>query len=206
MGRDKALIPLDGKRLIEHVIERVLGFSDDLFITTNHAETLKDLKLRMVADDVPGRGALFGLRTAMRAAQHEYVLIVACDMPFLQPALIQHMLSLQDQADVIIPELNGEFEPLLALYRISACLPALERALDEQKRRMISFFPDVQVLPLRSATIEKYDPARLSFININTPQDAQAAEQRIRELDRQSSDQAPAGQLSNHPLESQDAH
>ena len=173
MGRDKALIPLAGKRLIEHVLDHLQGMSDDLFITTNQPGPLEDLQIRLVPDEIPGRGALYGLRTALQAARYDDVLIVACDMPFLQPGLIDHLLSLAGQADVIIPELDGKFEPMSALYRASTCLPEIDRALKEQRYRMISFFPGVSVLPLDPDVLDHY---RLSFFNINIPEDIQPAE------------------------------
>jgi molybdopterin-guanine dinucleotide biosynthesis protein A len=179
MGRDKALIPLAGKRLIEHVLDHLQGLSDDLFITTNQPGPLEDLRIRLVPDEDPGRGALYGLQTALQAAQHDDVLIVACDMPFLQLALIEHLFSMAGQADVIIPEQDGRFEPMLALYRASTCLPEIDRALKEQQFRMISFFPSVTVLPIDPEVIDRYDPHRLSFFNINTPEDIQRAEEML---------------------------
>jgi molybdopterin-guanine dinucleotide biosynthesis protein A len=179
MGRDKALIPLAGKRLIEHVLDHLQGLSDDLFITTNQPGPLEDLRIRLVPDEDPGRGALYGLQTALQAAQHDDVLIVACDMPFLQLALIEHLFSMAGQADVIIPEQDGRFEPMLALYRASTCLPEIGRALKEQQFRMISFFPSVTVLPIDPEVIDRYDPHRLSFFNINTPEDIQHAEEML---------------------------
>lgn len=180
MGQDKALIPIAGKRLIEHVIERLQGMSDDLFITGNQHKTLEDLNIRLAADTQPGRGALYGLETALQAAVHDHVLVVACDMPFISRNLLGYMQSLIPQADIIIPELESGYEPLLAIYRRSTCLPAIERSLQDHKHRMISFFPEVQVLAIEAQTIESFDPERLSFFNVNTPEDLQTAERLMR--------------------------
>jgi molybdopterin-guanine dinucleotide biosynthesis protein A len=100
-------------------------------------------------------------------------------MPFLQPELINHLLSQVGQADVIIPVLDGKFEPMSALYRASTCLPEIDRALKEQRYRMISFFHSVSVLPIDSDVLDQFDPNRLSFFNINTPEDIQRAEEII---------------------------
>jgi molybdopterin-guanine dinucleotide biosynthesis protein A len=191
MGRDKALIPLAGKRLIEYALDHLQGLTDDLFITTNQPELLKHLGLRLVPDEVPGQGALYGLRTALLAAQHDNVLIVACDMPFIQRELIEHMFSLAGQADVIIPEQDGNFEPMLALYRASTCLPEIERALKGQQFRVISFFPGVSILPIDTEVLDLYDPHRLSFFNINTPEEIQQAEEILRNF--------PSAQGENNP-------
>jgi molybdopterin-guanine dinucleotide biosynthesis protein A len=181
MGQDKALISLGGKRLIEHVIDRLQDLSDDLFITTNQPQALEDLNLRLVPDQIPGQGAIFGLQTALKAARYEHVLVVACDMPFIQRKLIEHLLSLVDHADVIIPELEGNLEPMLAVYRSTTCLAALERALEEHKQRMISFFPLVNVMPIKTELIKELDPDRLSFFNINTAEDVLRAERILQQ-------------------------
>jgi molybdopterin-guanine dinucleotide biosynthesis protein A len=182
MGQDKALIPVAGKRLIEHVLDHVEGISDDLFITSNQPEKLRDLNYRLVSDRNPGRGALYGLETALQAARHDDVLVVACDMPFIQLKLLDHMLLLTGEADVIIPELENGYEPLLAIYRRSTCLPALRRSLHDQNPRMISFYPAVDVLAIPATIIDRLDPGRLSFFNINTPEDVQTAERRLQSL------------------------
>ncbi len=171
MGKDKALVQLGGKRLIEHVLDRTVGLSDDLFITTNHPAPLADLQIRLIPDETPGQGALFGLRTALRAGRHDQVLIVGCDMPFLHPALIEYILSLVGQADVIIPRLGEKYEPMLALYRTETCLPAIDQAIHDDQHRMISFFPSVEVLAIEQDMLEALDPELLSFFNINTPED-----------------------------------
>ena len=83
MGRDKALVPLNGVPLIEYVLEGVQDLVDEVLITTNHSQGLRYLNLPLVADRHPGAGALHGLLTALEAAQHDHVLVLACDMPFV---------------------------------------------------------------------------------------------------------------------------
>lgn len=179
MGQDKAVIPLGGKMLIEHVIDRLKDLSDDLFITSNHPEALADLKIRLVPDEQPGGGALLGLQTALQNARYNQVLVVACDMPFIQRPLVDHMLSLAGKADVIVPSLERGYEPLLAIYRASTCLPAIARSLQEQKVRMIDFFSTLEVHAIDTEIIDRYDPARVSFFNVNTVQDLETAERRL---------------------------
>jgi molybdopterin-guanine dinucleotide biosynthesis protein A len=150
--------------------------SDDLFITTNQPRPMKDLNFRLVPDEVPGQGALYGLKTALQAACYDDVLLVACDMPFIALELVDHLRSLVGKADVIIPRLDASYEPLLAVYRASTCLPAIDRSLEAGNARMISFFSDVKVLPIETEVIDRLDPQRLSFFNLNTPEDVLQAE------------------------------
>lgn len=177
MGTDKALVELDGKALIEHVLDRVRGLGDDLLITTNNPQKLEYLGIRLVRDRIPGAGALHGLETALLAAKGDDVLLVACDAPFVNRDLLEHMLNLRARGDVIIPKKDGRYEPLQALYRRSTCLPAVEHALRSGERRMISFFPSVQVVAIDEVTLARLDPQGFSFFNVNTPADLEQAEE-----------------------------
>jgi molybdopterin-guanine dinucleotide biosynthesis protein A len=175
MGRDKALIRLAGRPLIEHVLERVAPLGDEVLVTTNSPDDYAFLGLRLVEDERPGGGALAGLQTALRAARHDVVLVLACDLPFVCVPLLEHMLRLASQADAVIPRWRGEFEPLHAVYR-RTCLPAVDLALTEGRRRMISFLPAVRSTIIEEDQVAAFDLQGLTFFNINTPDDLQTAE------------------------------
>lgn len=175
MGRDKARVLLAGRPLITHVLERVAHLGTEVLVTTNAPEDYAFLGVRLAGDEHPGAGALAGLRTALRAARHETVLVLACDLPFVCLPLLEHMLGLAPEADAVVPRWHGEFEPLHAVYR-RTCLPAIERSLDEGRRRMISFLPAVRLTVVEDDQVAAYDPQGLTFFNVNTPDDLRAAE------------------------------
>lgn len=175
MGRDKGLIPLGGKPLIMHTLARLEGLCDEILVTTNHPDEYAFLGLRLVADSVPGAGTLHGLKTALKEARGERVLVLACDMPFISRALVEYMLHVDPQADIVVPLVDGEYEPLHAVYARS-CLTQVEAALNAGQRRMISFFPQVRVVTVETPELARLDPDGLSFFNINTPEDLAKAE------------------------------
>ena len=177
MGEDKALIRLAGIPLIERVLARIDGLADEILITTNHPETLTHLNLRMAGDEVPGAGALHGLKTALDAARGELVLVLSCDTPFVNRELLEHLLSRAHEADAIVPKHDDKYEPLQAVYNRARCLPAVEAALLASKRRMVSFYPQVHVLPIEENVLSRLDPSGLSFFNVNTAEDLARAEQ-----------------------------
>jgi molybdopterin-guanine dinucleotide biosynthesis protein A len=177
MGEDKALIRLGGIPLIERVLTRIDGLADEILITTNRPETLAHLNLRMAGDEVPGAGALQGLKTALSAARGEVVLILSCDTPFVSRELLEHLLDRAHEADVIVPKHGDKYEPLQAVYNRARCLPAVEAALVSGERRMVSFYPQVRVLPIEEHVLSKLDPSGLSFFNLNTAEDLERAEQ-----------------------------
>jgi molybdopterin-guanine dinucleotide biosynthesis protein A len=176
MGRDKALLPLGDRPLIQHVLDRVAGLGDEILITTNRPEDYTAFGARLASDVVPGAGALAGLHTALSAAWGETILVLACDMPFVSRPLLAHLLSLAPEADVVAPRPGGEYEPLHAVYACS-CLPAVEAALQAGEERVISFYSKVRVRAVEQEELAGYDPAGLSFFNINSPEDLTRAEE-----------------------------
>jgi molybdopterin-guanine dinucleotide biosynthesis protein A len=172
LGRDKSLLPLDGEPLLAHVVHRLSLLSDDRIVVTNDPARYESLALpaRLVPDERPGVGALMGLYSGLKAAHHPYALVVACDMPFLNLSLLRYMASLIEGYDVVVPHLDGYFEPLYAIYS-KACLPAIERVLAQGRRQIIAFFDQVRVRRVAESEIDRFDPAHASFLNVNTPED-----------------------------------
>lgn len=184
MGSDKGLMPFLGQALIQRVIDRLAPLADEVLVTTNHPEEYRFLNLPLFADLEPGRGALGGLYTALQAASHSYVAVVACDMPFASPKLFSYLSQvLQDQAmDVVIPSSQAGLEPLHAVYRRATCLPAVQAAIQNNAWKLISWFPEVKVHVVPSAQITRVDPHDSIFLNINTPAELLLAENTARRL------------------------
>ena len=88
MGQNKALMPFLGEALLTRVARRLGGLGDELWVASNHGAELAPLGLRVVKDRQPGLGALGGLLTALSEARWPIVVVVACDMPFIDAGLL----------------------------------------------------------------------------------------------------------------------
>ena len=188
MGEDKALKTFLGRPLIQRVAEQLSPIADELIVTTNRPEEYAFLNLPLFPDLKPGRGALGGLYTAIASAKHPLVAVVACDMPFASPPLLEAASNLlvQEEVDVVIPggapraERAGKseagYEPLHAIYRRETCLPAIESAIDADQWKVIAWFPQVRVRVLTPDEVRQYDPSELAFWNVNTPEEFSKAE------------------------------
>ncbi len=186
MGQDKALLPFLGHPLIKRVAERLLPIADELLVTTNRPETYSFLAVPLITDLVPGRGALGGLYTALASARHEFVAVVACDMPFASADLLAYGRDclLMSGKDVAIPvSEDGSYEPLHAIYRRESCLGPIRSALDAGEWKVIAWFPQVRVRVLRPEESRCFDPHGLAFWNLNTPEEFRLAEERAATLD-----------------------
>jgi molybdopterin-guanine dinucleotide biosynthesis protein A len=179
MGQDKALLPFLGTTLLERVKMRVEPLGEELFVTTNQLERYQDIGVPLYQDVLPGKGALGGLFTALSSAQHPFLIVVACDMPFVNADILTVTYDrLQSQnADVAVPHSEKGYEPFHAVYRRETCLPAVQLALESGERRLISWFPSVNVVQISDDDLRQYDPFQVAFWNVNTADDLQRAEE-----------------------------
>ncbi len=188
MGRDKAFVEVGGRPLIERVLERVQQVATETIIVTNSPQQYAHLPARLVPDVVRGKGPLVGIYSGLQAARHGLAVVVACDMPFVQPDLLRFMLAQSPGHDVVIPhtgvsappralhdrpqagptaKMRG-LHPLHAVYR-RTCLPVIEKLIDSDDLRVIAFLAAVRVRYLEPDEIARFDPRRQSFFNVNTP-------------------------------------
>lgn len=178
MGRDKAFVKLDGKTLIEHVIERSadLGQAETILITNKPAD-YKHLGLPMFHDVLPGKGSLGGIYTALVKAASEYVLVLACDMPFINSDLLRFMVAqINADTDIIVPTVDGYPQGLHAIYKKSCILPIGEQ-LAADRLKIIRFYNQMNVRYLDETDYAEFDPQGRSFANLNTPAELEQARQ-----------------------------
>lgn len=170
MGSNKALLPIQGGRIIEAIFRQFSGLFPEVLLVTNNPEQYNFLPCRKVADIYPGLGALAGLHAGLHNAANPYIFAAACDMPWLNSTLIRRLAAQHNAADVVIPQVENGLEPLHALYG-KQCLQPMEEVLSAGRRRIVSFFPQVRVQYFDQDQIAAIDPAFDSFRNINTPAD-----------------------------------
>ena len=185
MGQSKATVPFNGRPLICRLIERLAPVADELIITTNEPENLgfldelyPQLAIRLVRDAFDVRGALPGIYTALSAASHPYVAIVACDMVFASASLVvAEALALNESgSDAVVPVNKHGYEPFHAMYRAASCLPAVRAHLNQGERRAQSFFDDVEVLEFPQSAVFAAEPMGGCFMNANTPEELRRLE------------------------------
>ncbi|MEN8173018.1 MAG: molybdenum cofactor guanylyltransferase [Chloroflexota bacterium] len=178
MGVDKALMPFLGRPLIERVLNRIMHLADQVLITTNSPDEYRFLNIPLIPDSIPDRGALGGLYTALQAAQHPLVAVVACDLPFVNPDILLFARDkLRDtNLDAAIPGTRHGLEPLHAVYRRATCTPAVKAAIDDDQWRLTSWHHHINLHTIDQSVIQQYDPLGQAFLNLNTPDAFEEAE------------------------------
>ena len=180
MGRDKAVEPISGEPLIQRVISRLSQVSGQTVVVVNEPARATALPIpesaTLAVDIYPNKGSLGGIFTGLSAAVNDWAFVVSCDMPFLNTALLSHMSSLREGFDVVAPLIGNRPEPTHALYH-KVCLPHIRRRLEAGELKISGFFDEVRVRYVAEAELDRIDPERLSFFNVNTQEDLDRAHQ-----------------------------
>lgn len=175
LGRDKALLVVEGETLLARALRIVGTVTSEQLVVGSPERATQAPNTRVVSDELPGSGPLGGIYTALRAASHDRLLVVACDMPFLNPALLRHLLSLAEGYDVVLPFLEGRGEQLHAVYAHD-CLEAIAQQLESGDFKIDRFFSRVRVRRVEENELRRHDPELRSFWNVNTPEDWERAQ------------------------------
>ena len=178
LGRDKAVEAVGGEPLIRRVASRLAQVSSQTVVVVNEPGRAKALPVpdsaTVAVDIYPNKGSLGGIFTGLSAAVNDWAFVVSCDMPFLNTALLSHMSSLREGFDVVAPLIDNRPEPTHALYH-RACLPHIRRRLEANELKISGFFDEVRVRYVSESELDRIDPERLSFFNVNTQEDLDRA-------------------------------
>ena len=166
MGRNKALLELEGQTLIARVLERLSPLCDELIISANDVELYADLPVQVVPDLIAGRGALSGIHAGLATMRHDKAVVVACDMPFLSLSLLRYMVVMSSGYDVVAPRVDGFFEPLHAVYS-ARCVEPIAQLIAKGPRRVVDLYRQIRLREVTKADVQLFDAA-LSFVNVNT--------------------------------------
>jgi molybdenum cofactor guanylyltransferase len=147
-GTDKAVALHAGVPMAVAVIDvlRAAGASD--VITVGGADRGFDIVHR--PDLYPGEGPLGGLLTALANPSQRVIVLVACDMPYLNSATVRRLAQLAHQhpeCDAIVAKTDRR-EPLCAAYRAESCRPVAEKLFASGARSLQEFLASLNVLEL----------------------------------------------------------
>ena len=173
IGGDKGLQPLQGRTLIDWVLDIVSRQSAEVLINANGApDDYVRFGYRIIADQIPGwAGPLAGLHSALHCAQHDWVACVPCDTPFLPDDLLTRLFSAvtTDATEAVVAVANGRRQPTIGLYHKSV-LPSLDVYLNSGGRKVADW---QNTLRLSEVVFDNADV----FININSRDDLTQADQ-----------------------------
>jgi molybdopterin-guanine dinucleotide biosynthesis protein A len=169
----KGFLEIDGKRIIESNIDVLERIFDKVIISTNDPEHYFYLGRAMVGDTMRQRGPMTGIVSVLNIPKISEIFVTACDMPFISAELIRSIVEQWDKKwDAVVPVFNKKPQPLLGIYA-KTIAQNMEKSIKRGKRSLMQFLKGINVLYIDEKEVRKIDRTGKSFVNINTPEDAQ---------------------------------
>jgi molybdopterin-guanine dinucleotide biosynthesis protein A len=178
MGADKALLELAGRPLVLHMVEKLRPLVREVTLV-GAPERYNHLGLPVLPDCEAGRGPVAGIVTALRSAQRDWNLVLACDLPFVPPTLLELELSeaATGQCDAVVPHTEPGpkgWQPLCAAYH-RRCLPAFERVLSSDHPKVSHAYQSFRVRALTTEVLAQVAFTPRMLKNVNSPDDYEEA-------------------------------
>jgi molybdopterin-guanine dinucleotide biosynthesis protein A len=168
MGTPKHLLPLPGGSLLDHILQRLGHLFGEVVVAGRNLHPMGE-GVRVVEDVRVERCPLVGILSGLMAAKNLHSFVLACDMPFVEPRLIELLASKAGPTtDVVVPVIHGLYEPLCAVYARSLA-GTIESFLDSGRSKTTCFFPFVRMHEVQESEILLLDSSLGSFANLNTP-------------------------------------
>ncbi len=175
-GQDKGLIELNGRAMIEYIIDALKPQVDNIVINANRNLEQYERYGYPVVKDIMGDyfGPLVGMASGLQACDSNRILTVPCDSPFVPPVLASRLNTamMENQADISVANDGERMQPVFAMIRRSM-LNSLLAYLDDGGRKIDTWYAEHQT------TQTDFSDWPNAFININTPQEKVMVEQKI---------------------------
>ena len=176
MGEDKRYLVVGEQTLLERGLGVLRSMFHEVLVVIAQDSAPLDIDARIVRDLVLDCGSLGGIYTGLTQATTQYIFAVACDMPFLNQAVITQFTNRRDTADIVMARLATRLHPMHALYG-KGCLPAMEQMIVARQLKIqeLVSHASLRVQYVTEADLLSIDPSWRSFHNVNTPEDLEAA-------------------------------
>ncbi|WP_311174008.1 molybdenum cofactor guanylyltransferase [Halobellus ordinarius] len=184
--RDKVVADLAGTPMIRRVTDRIGTVVDELVVNCredqvdliNDALAGSGFDPSFALDRTPDEGPMAGIRYGLESASAEYALVIACDMPFVDPAFVEHLFDRAAGHDAAVPRPDEWYQTTQAVYRAAPMAAACRRALDRGDRKIIEPLSDLDRVVVDREEIERVTSME-TFENINTQEELEAAAARL---------------------------
>lgn len=177
IGREKAMLELAGRPLVEHAIKSAANVFEKVYLSG--PPELESMGLPVVPDRHQGVGPLAGILSGLEAVTTPWLFALPCDSPFIPEAFFRGMAALISDHEVVVPMNQGFYEPTHALYS-KVLVPLMEKLIDSGERKIKLLYAAARVREAGDELIRQWDPDGMAFFNINTAEDLARAEEYIR--------------------------
>jgi len=173
MGQDKAGLRLGNQTLLQSVSAVMQHLFPQVLISVRQRRG--ESNLPQVCDTLADGGPLAGLEAALGAVATPWVFVVACDMPFVSPAVVNNLARQRGEYQAVVPMVGGQPQPLAAFYARTCADEARAILAGNGKHSLRALLSRLDVCYVDAAELLADDPQLRSFIDLDTPEDFSAA-------------------------------
>ena len=166
-GSDKASAYWQDTTVIEAVIQEAGKACQDIVIAAGEPDNYRWINVPKISDIVQGKGPMGGLYSALEACKTHWIMLLACDMPLVDSRLIRYMMNIPARAQIIIPCVQGRFEPLHALYNRSI-LPLVRSLIEKGRLSMLNLLDIIPVHVVSEREVLEVCEGKHCLKNFNT--------------------------------------
>lgn len=170
-GADKAFLIVDGRTIFERTLATLSLCFPRVIVVSNDPEKYRCFEVEVVEDEFRRQGPLAGIHAGLGRLDVPYAFVVACDMPFLRTEPIAYLVSRLRHQDAVIPEWDGDLEPLHGIYA-TRLRSVIGDALSSGTRAIRDILPRIRVELISEDALRSVQGAEESFRNVNTPEEA----------------------------------
>ncbi len=174
MQRNKALEMLVGKPLISHIIDPLRLTTNEMFIVAKETAGYEKFGLPVCVDRYNFHASIVGIHAAIAFSRQSRCLVVACDMPFAEPALADLLASFPQGYDAVVPLSRRGREPLLALYSKS-CLPGIQARIEKGDLSIQRLIDALRTRYVETDEIAGHCDPFQAFTNVNSDTELKVA-------------------------------
>lgn len=176
LGGEKALRALRGRTLLQIALETAAPLCAQRIVACGNRDYELPKGVLSAPDDPShaGCGPLAGIAAGLALAEHDLVLVLACDLPHVTPDLARALLDALDTADCAWCRHSAD-EPLLAALRRKPALAAVSAALAAGRNKVMPVWQSLKSLTLMGPALQAFGNPAWLFANVNTPDDLASA-------------------------------
>jgi len=181
IGVNKIQLQLEGKTLLEIMVNKLQSFFSEILIVIHKNQKISIENIQIIEDIIPEKGSLGGLYSGLVHSSNDYNFVCACDMPYISLKIIKFLINKIENADVVVPKINGYYEPLCAVYSKS-CINSIHERIEKNQLAIKEIFSEFHSKEISEHELKTMDPEMFSFFNINTKNDYQKALELYQQL------------------------
>lgn len=116
MGKDKALLKIGAKTIIEIMIDKLKPFCNEIMISADETEKYSQFGFKVVPDKYKNSGPLAGIYSSLLESNTERNFVISCDLPLVSQKIIERLLSNISTKEIILPVTDGKYHQLCGVY------------------------------------------------------------------------------------------